>query len=433
MSQNKMLTNAKWIIACKVAQSLLQMVIGMLSARYLGPVGYGLIHYAKSVTAFVVPVMQLGLQATLVREYVTRPEKNGEILGTSMLMTVCSGFLCMLGVISFAMVANWGEPTTIWVCALYSTSLLFQAVELTQYWFQARLLSKYSSMAMLTSYVVVSCYKIFLLISGKSVYWFALSMAVEYGMTSLILLVAYSKVGDQPLRFSWKTARELFSRSKYYIIAALMVTVYQSTDHIMLTLISGEAQNGYYTTAITCTIVVSFVYYAIIDSARPVILGLKKNAQKDFEKSVSSLYSVVFYLTLAQSICFAVLAKPIVLILFGQSYIPAIPVLRIIIWQIAFSFMGTVRDVWILAEEKHSILWKVNICGIPMNICLNALMIPRWGACGAAFASVVTQIFTNFVVGFLLKPLRPNNRLLVQGLNPKYIAEMVSVLRQKSA
>lgn len=53
MLHNKTIQNAKWIIGCKIVQSLLQMVVGMLSARYLGPSNYGLINYAASIVAVV--------------------------------------------------------------------------------------------------------------------------------------------------------------------------------------------------------------------------------------------------------------------------------------------------------------------------------------------------------------------------------------------
>ena len=106
----------KWIIGCKIAQAVIQLIIGMLTARYLGPANYGLVNYAASITAFATPFMQLGLQSTLVQEYIHAPQKNGEILGTSMAMSLISGAFSMLGVIGFALVANRGEPITIIVC-----------------------------------------------------------------------------------------------------------------------------------------------------------------------------------------------------------------------------------------------------------------------------------------------------------------------------
>lgn len=425
MNNRKMLQNAKWIVVCKIIQSLIQLAVGMLSARYLGPSNYGLISYAASVVAFAVPVMQLGVADTLVKEYVSNPEKNGEILGTVLGMNLMSGLACIVGVSAFAAVMNPGEPETILVCGLYSLSLIFQSLELVKYWFLAGLRSKYSSVAMLCAHVVVSGYKVYLLATGKSVYWFALTHSVEYCAAGVILLVLYARVGGQSLRFSWKRAADIFSRSKYYILASLMVTVFQNTDHVMLKMIAGDAENGFYTTAVTCTSVVCFVYTAIIDSARPGILESRESDPAACDGHVTRLYSVIIWLSLAQSLAFTLLAKPMVYLLYGEAYLPAVPVLRVITWQTAFSYMGTVRNVWILAEEKHSLLWRINLAGVCANVALNALTIPVWGACGAAAASVLTQIITNLIVGFFMKPIRQNNRLLVAGLDPRWMIKLI--------
>ena len=256
-------------------------------------------------------------------------------------------------------------------------------------------------------------------------YWFALAHSVEYCAVGLIMLAMYVRAGGQKLRFSVERAKDIFSRSKYYILASLMVTVFQNTDHVMLKMIAGDAENGFYTTAITCTTVVSFVFAAVIDSARPAILESRTASRTDFESNMSRLYSVIMWMSLAQSVAFTLLAKPMVWILYGEAYLPAVPVLRIITWQTAFSYMGTVRNVWILAEEKHNLLWRINLAGVCANVVLNALAIPVWGACGAAAASVVTQIFTNFIVGFFMKPIRENNRLLIRGLDPRWMLKLV--------
>lgn len=425
MPNNKVLHNAKWIIGCKIAQSLIQFVVGMLSARYLGPANYGLINYAAAIVAFAVPLMQLGLRSTLVQEYVNNPEKEGEILGTGLVMNLVSAGACMIGVAAFTALANPGETTTIIVCVLYSASLLAQSVEMIQYWFQAKLLSKYSSLAMLVSYLVVAAYKIWLLVSEKSVYWFALSHTVEYGVTGLLLLIAYRRTGIYRFRFSRHVGKAMLSKSKHYIVAALMVTVFNSTSGVLLKAMIGEAENGFYAAALTCTSITGFVYNAIIDTARPVVLESKISSQESFEKNISRTYSLLTFLSLAQAAVFTVFAKLIVLILFGENYLPAVPVLQIVVWQIGFSSMGSVRNMWILGEEKHSMLWIINLCGAVFNVVANLLLIPLWGACGAALASVATQIFTNVIMGFVLKPIRPNNQLLLRGMNPKFAMELI--------
>lgn len=435
MKQKQVFNNAKWIIGCKVIQSLLQLFVGMFCARYLGPSNYGLINYASSIVSFAIPIMRLGFDAILVYELIESPDKEGEILGTSLIMNIISSVVCIGGVTTFVLFANSGETETIIVCVIYSISLFFAALEMIQYWFQYKLKSKYSSLVMLGAYIVVLIYKIFLLVTSKSVYWFALTNSVEYGIIGVLLIIIYISKGGCRFSFSIKRVKKMLKKSKHYMLASLMVVVFQSTDHIMLTTMVGKEENGFYSAAITSGAVFQFVYTAIVDSFRPLILSRKKENDSQYEKTVSSLYCITIYLALAQSVVFTVFSKLIVTILYGQAYLPSVRVLQILIWYIAFSYMGTVRNVWILAEDKQKYLWIINLSGALFNIVLNSVMIPFWGACGAAFASLLTQFFTNFILGFIIKPMKKNNELLLKGINPKFLIQegmdIINELRRK--
>lgn len=428
MKQKQVINNAKWIIVCKIAQSILQLLIGMVSARYLGPSNYGLINYAASIVAFALPIMKLGMDAILVHELVESPDREGEILGTSLLLNVVSGVLCIGGVSIFAWLANMGERETIIVCLLYSISILFAALEMIQYWFQYKLLSKYSSIIMLVAYLFVSAYKIYLLATSKSIYWFAISHSVEYGLISFLLLMFYRRNNGATFYFSLLRAKKMLSKSKHYIFAALMVVVIQNTDHIMLTSIVGKSENGYYSAAITSAGVAQFVFTAIIDSFRPMILSSKKTDNLEYEKNISRLYGIIIYLSIAQSLVFTIFAPIIVNVLYGSEYAATIPVLQILTWYRAFSFMGTIRNIWLLAEEKQKYLPSINLVGVALNIVLNALLIPTWGARGAAFASLVTQVAMNFAFGFVFRPIVRNNILMMRGINPKKFAGEIKLL-----
>lgn len=421
MRENRVFNNVKWVVICKTIQSITQLVIGMLTARYLGPDNYGLINYAKSVIAFAVPVMRLGLDITLTKELIDHPEEQNRVMGTALVMEMLSSLVCLGAVTGFVSVFNHGEPQTIIVCVLYGLSLFFQAVELIQHWFHSNLKSKYPSVAALISYGIVALVKIYLLVSAKSVYWFAIVYAVEYGIVGLLLLILYFHKEKRSLGFSWTLAKKMFRRGKYYIWATLMVSLFQNTDHVMLKLMVGNIENGYYTAAITAVGVVQFVYMAIIDSVRVVVLENKNKDEAAYRRNLSGLYGLITYMSLAQCIAFTFLADLIIQILYGSEYLASAPILRILVWYVAFSFMGVIRNIWILAEEKQAILWKINLMGALLNALINAILIPVWGAYGAAVASLATQIFTNFVFGFIYKPLRENNRLILAGLHPKAV------------
>lgn len=431
MKGNRVVTNASWIIGCKIAQSLLNMVVGMISARYLGPSRYGIISYAASIVAFATPFMKLGLNQTLVHEMTIQPEKEGKIVGSSIVLNVGASLLCILAIIGYLTISSRGERETQIVCTIYSLSLIFMATEMVQFWFQAKLKSKFPSIAVVVASAVVSAYKIYILATAKTVYWFAATNIIQYAVISLILIIAYMRSSEQRLGCSLKVCGQLLSRSKYYIFSSLMIVLYQQTDHIMLKTMIGDAENGYYAAAVTCAGVIGFVYAAIIDSLRPVILQQKGKSQKQYESYLCLSYSMIFYLSMAQSVFMTILAKPIVLILYGAEYAAAVNVLRVCVWYVTYAYFGSIRNIWIQGEGKHKCVWIIDFVGGLTNVLLNALLIPNFGAIGAASASVASQFFVNFLFGFIYKPIRENNKLILRSLNPKNLWNMAQMLLKK--
>ena len=427
-SMNRVAQNAVWIIGGRIVQALLALVINMLTARYLGPSNYGLITYASSLVAFVVPIMQLGLSNVLVQEIVNRPDEEGKVLGTSMVMSLVSSFFCVVGLTAFVFAVSPGETDTVLVCLLYSVLLIFQALEHIQYWYQAKLISKYTSMIGLGAYVLVSAYKIYLLATAKPVYWFAFSNALDYALISFAGIILYRKLGGQKLQFSWAVGKQMLVRSHHYILSSMMVTVFAQTDKIMIKMMIGEADTGYYGAAVACAGLLSFVYSAIIDSFRPSIFDGLKDSEDAFLYRLTMLYSIIIYLSLAQSVVMTVFAKWIIYLLYGKAYEPAISALRIVVWYTTFSYIGAVRNIWILSNEKQKYLWIINLSGALANIVLNTLLIPSVGIDGAAIASLITQVFTNVVIGYIIKPIRANNKILVHSLNPKYLCAALNKL-----
>lgn len=417
LKKNSVLKNASWIIVCKIVQSMMNLIISMISARYLGPSNYGIISYAASIVAFVVPIVQLGLRNTLVQEIVAEPDKSGETLGTALMMSVIASILGVIGVISFVSIVNRNEVDTIIVCALYSVSLFFQMLEMIQYWFQAQLLSKYTSLTSLVAYIIVSLYKIYILFTGKNIYWFAVTNSLDYLLIAIILIVVYKKISKQKFSFSIRRAKLLFAHSKYYIVSGMMVTIFANTDRIMIKLMVNDVASGYYSAAANCAGVTSFVFYAIIDSFRPIIFDSKKNNQRIFEEKLTMLYSIVIYMGLMQSLVLCIGAKVVIEILYGNSYADAAQILRIITWYSSFSYMGSVRNIWILAEKQQSVLWIINLSGALLNVIGNFILIPLYGARGAAIASVATQFFTNFVLCFVITPIYPVSKLILSAFD----------------
>ena len=179
----------------------------------------------------------------------------------------------------------------------------------------------------------------------------------------------------------------------------------------------GNEDVGFYSAALSITGLTGLIFTAIITAFQPAVLEAKKQSDLKFESSMVQLNGIIAYLALAQCIVLTIAAKPVVNILYGREYIQAIPILQIAVWYTIPSYLGGVRSLWTLAENKQRYIWSISFAGMILNILLNLILIPMWQGLGAAAATLVTQIFTNVVMVYLLKPMRKSLTYIVKGLN----------------
>ncbi len=414
--KNKTFKNAGWLIFGRVAQMLINLVVGLLTARYLGPSNYGLINYATAYTAFFMAFCTLGINSILVKELIDSPEEQGKILGSTLILRGISSLLSAGIIILIVSFLEADEPTTIAVTVLCSLSLVFHIFEVFNFWFQSKLKSKVTAIVSLIAYAITAGYKIILLALGKSVVWFAFATSLDYICVGVFLLICYRKYGGQKLSFSQETSKRLLSRSVYFILPSLMVSIYGYADKFMLKHMLSEAEVGYYATAVAVCGMWSFVLSAIIDSVYPSIMEAYKKDTVLFEKRNRQLYAIVFYVSVAVSALFCIFGDPVIWILYGEQYMPAVTPLRVVTWYTAFSYLGVARNAWIVCQNKQKYLKYIYISAAVSNIILNFVCIPLWGAEGAALASLITQIITTMVAPFFIKDLRRNSVLMVEGI-----------------
>ena len=393
----KVAKNAGWIIAGKVYHLLLSFFIGLLTARYLGPDNYGLVNYAALYTSFFTSLCTLGINSIIVKNFVDHPDEEGEALGTALLLRAVSSTLSAVMIIAFVGIIDSGEPLTITVVALCSLSLLFQIFDTINYWFQSRLNSKYSAIATAVSYTVVSIYKVLLFVFDKNVKWFAVATAIDYAVAAVALLIIYKKCRGPHFSFSIRKSKELLSKSRSFILSGLMVSIYNCTDRFMLKHMLSDSAVGYYSVASSVCAMWVFLLSAIIDSFTPTIMQAHKIDLKLYDRTNKQLYAIVFYVSVIVSVIITAGAKIIIGLLYGEAYLPAVEPLRIITWYTAFSYLGVARNAWMVCEDKQKYLSPIYIGAALTNVALNWLFVPRWGASGAALASLITQVSTVFV------------------------------------
>lgn len=415
--KNRTAQNAGYLILGKMFQMMFSLVVGMLTARYLGPANYGLINYAGAYTAFFAAVCTLGINNVLVKEFIDCPGEEGKVIGTTLGLRAISSILSSIAIVGISSVLDMGEPTTILVVALSSVGMVFQITETYNYWFQSRLESKVTASATLRAYLVSAAYKVYLLITGKDIVFFALVSSLDYLCLGIILFIEYKKHSGGRLQFSWTYGKKLLRQSRHFVLANLMVSIYGQTDKLMLKQMIGEAETGYYATAVYLCGMWCFILNAVIDSIYPSIMSAAKDKNWPlFRKRNIQLYATVFYLSVIVSLGFTVLAKPIIYILYGESYLPAVNPLRIVTWYTAFSYLGVARNAWVVAKNMQKHLFAICAASAVINVILNIALIPVLGASGAAIASLIAQVFTILIVPSFIKDMRENLVLILEAI-----------------
>ena len=359
----------------------------------------------------------------MVNELITMPKKQGRLIGTAIVLRICSSIFSVLTICLIVFALNPGETITIWVTAIYSCGLVMQSLEVVKYFYQQRLMSKVTSLLTVLVRTVVAVYKIFLLASGKNVLWFAASNVVDHGVFGILLVLCYyhQKVPHQELRCERSLAKDLLTKSHHFILSGLMVALYGQMDKIMLKHMMDETQVGYYSVATTVNNYWPFILTAIIDSARPVIIAVYGSDQALFKKRLTQLYSAIIGISVVAAVGISMFAEPIVRILYGDGYMSSVAALRIVTWSTAFSYLGVARNIWTVPNGQQHFEKYLAAIGAVCNAILNYLMIPVWGICGAAIATLITQVVTNFFCGVFFRPLRENMQLMLKALDYRWL------------
>ena len=421
--KKKVVKNTGWIITGRIAHMICAFFVSLLTARYLGPKNYGLINYAIAFTTFFYSICTLGINSILVKALIDEPENEGETLGTSIVLQGVSSILSALMIIGIVWLIDGDEPLTVIVTAFCSIGLLFRVFETLMYWFQAHLLSVFTAITSTIGYILISIYRIILLMCNADVKWFALATSIDYFIVAILLFIFYKKKCGARFSFSKSKAEKLLRMGTPFILAGLMVSIYGNTDKFMLKQMLDEESVGYYATAVALCNVWVFVLTAIIESMYPVIMEAKKNCISKYEQYNKVLYAIVFYISMVVSFLYLIFGKIAIRILYGADYLSAYAPLSIITWYVAFSYLGVARNAWIISEGLQKYITPIYFCAAITNVLLNFIFIPIGAEKGAAAASLITQISTVFIFPLLIKPMRRNTVLLFEAIQLKFISK----------
>lgn len=400
-----------------IYQMLLSLVVGVASARYLGPSNYGIINYAASYISFFTIACALGLEGVAVKEMIGNRGSEGVILGSSIAMRLVAGALSMAAVYIIVAAVNPGDRVLLIVAFLQSTVLIFNAFHIIDIWYQSLLRSKVSSVIKCAAYTAMSAYKVWLLVTGKSVEWFAFATSLDALIIALLFLAAYKRDGRHRLRVDMDTGRRLLGLSYHLIISGIMAVAYNQMDRLMIGKMIGQTHVGYYSAASVICHMWLFVPQALSNSARPLIMEMKGKNEALYIRRIKQVTGATLWMGIAFAAVMTVFSRFIINVLYGEDYAEARGPLMLMVWSTVFSALSYTRSTWMICEGRQRYVKQILFIGLAVNLVLNSIGIPLIGMNGAAAATLATELICCLAAPLLFKDTREYVGYLLDSFN----------------
>lgn len=251
-------------------------------------------------------------------------------------------------------------------------------------------------------------------------YVLSLSLLTWIGNLSVWPFLKKYLVGIQSYRpkpfYDIRTILQLF-------IPTAALQIYAMLDKTMIGQITADAaQNGYYEQAEKIVKMCLMLVTALPTVLLPkVSKAYAENRFADVKNYLYKAYNFVWLLG-TPLMCGSMAVAPILVpIFFGKGYVPVIHILPIM--SLLFIVMGlnhtSGTQFFIASGRQNEYTVRVIIGGL-VNIILNILLIPKFGAVGAAIASVLGEIVIAFTEFFYIYKHKLFSVRYVFGLARKY-------------
>ncbi len=403
-------TNVGWLAADKLIGAVSGLLVAVWVARYLGPDRLGVYSYALAFAGVFSPLAQLGLGGVIIRELVREPEARPEILGTAFVLQTLSSLVTLLLTVAAVFLVRPGDPLTQLAVVIVAAGMLFRVANVLDFWFQSQIQSRYTVWAQRGALLTIAAFKVGLILLQAPLLAFVVAAAAEIVLGAGGLVFFYRRSGQRlgDWRTNWQRGRRLLADSWPLIFSGLAVGVYMRFDAVMLGQMLNERAVGLYSEAVRLTEFWYFLPMALASSVFPVIVHSRvSQTPAEHDRRMQLFFDVMTLAAYVVVIPAALLARPVVGLLYGPAYAETGRILGVYILSFVFTAVGLAANKWLLTENFTRFYMVATLLGAVVNVGLNFWWIPRFGGVGAAWATVVSYAVSGYLAFLLGRRLWP--------------------------
>jgi O-antigen/teichoic acid export membrane protein len=383
--------NSLWLFTARLGAQALMVLFTVLLARRLGSAGFG--EYAFLAATLVIGnlLTTFGTDMLLMREIAARQDFSG--LPAALLLQLGLSALFVTFIQVGAPFFPNQSPSAVLALRIYSLAL-FPLAFYTVFTSALRGLERMNSYALLglASVVPQVAVALFLPPGGLVVLagWLLLIQIAVTGLAGLLC------IGQIPVFWrDWRFSASFFAAAFTPLIRAsapsaglaLLGMFYQKLSLYLLSALAGATLTGWFAAALRAVEASKTVHLAVFTALYPAMARNEPGSAGIFHRIWLFLLLGAALIALSLSL----LAAPLIRLLFGPDFLPAIPALRILAWMLVPYTVNTYLTLTLVAA-KHE--WNVAVAlsaSLLALILLSLGWIPRLGLAGAAWAALFAE------------------------------------------
>lgn len=358
-------------------------------AQSLGPSLFGAIGVAAAILLYFNRVVDGGLELGLgVREIAAAPESLDRLVPSllTVRLAVAAGLAALLALVG----TLWLPQPEGALLAVYGLTLL-PAGASTRWVHLGFDRSRLIATALILGQALMALLVVLLVRGPGDAGWVPGAQFVGDSFVALVLLWWLRTHGMRlALRVDWAVVRTLVHRARSLVGSALLGLWIYSSGMIFLRIFHDRSIVGYFGAAYTITTFFLNLGAAYGLSLLPSLTRLN-SSQRDQQGLYHTATAQAFAASLPIAVGGALLSMGGMQLLFGSEYAAAGTVFFVLAWSIPACLLRDVALAPLMARGREPAVFRVTLAAAVLSLGLNLALIPRYGAPGAAWATLGTE------------------------------------------
>jgi PST family polysaccharide transporter len=404
----KLTSNSAWLLLDRFFRLGIGFGVNLWLARAYGPKSFGILNFVLSYVALFGPLASFGLNPIIVRDLVKKEIDRSTIISTSFFLMLLLGVVAFVISVTSAFYLYRSDWELVKLLFLFCFSLIFKSSDVIRFYYESEINSKVIVIIENATFIITFLLKIWLLsISAPLVFWIWV-LLFELIIASVILFY-YSKREFFISIYKIDTTylKSLVKQSAPIFISAVGIAIYMRVDSIMLLHFLDSKSVGMYSAAQKLS-EVWYMFPAIVTATFfPILIEKNSINLVNYNNSVLKLLRVLTVCSFILGFFVSFFSDYIIWILYGLNFTGSSEILSVHIWTVLFVSFGLIGGNWYIIEGCQKVIVFRTILSAFICICSNFFLIPLIGTVGAAYSTLLSQIFANYIFDAIHPITRP--------------------------